>query len=111
MSAVGAVRHPGASAERRDGAGHDVGRRLAAVGRAVLRLPGRGLLGLLWIYQRFISPLTPPSCRYYPSCSQYAVIAIRRHGALHWLESPTVGMVMGNVQDWLRQLSSQIEES
>ncbi len=63
---------------------------MTALGRAarfVLRLPGMALLGLLWLYQHLVSPLTPPTCRYYPSCSQYAVIAIRRHGALRgtWL--------------------------
>lgn len=31
-------------------------------------------------YQRRISPLFPPMCRYYPTCSQYAVIAIERFG-------------------------------
>ncbi len=31
-------------------------------------------------YQRFISPLTPPSCRYTPTCSTYAVEAIQKHG-------------------------------
>jgi len=33
-------------------------------------------------YQKFISPLLPPSCRYYPSCSHYARIALERHGVL-----------------------------
>ena len=33
-------------------------------------------------YQKFISPLTPPSCRYTPTCSQYAVEALRKHGPL-----------------------------
>jgi putative membrane protein insertion efficiency factor len=33
-------------------------------------------------YQLLISPLLPPSCRYLPSCSDYAVEAIDRHGAL-----------------------------
>jgi len=31
-------------------------------------------------YQRKISPLFPPRCKYYPTCSQYAVIAIERFG-------------------------------
>lgn len=31
-------------------------------------------------YQRFISPLLPQSCRYYPSCSQYSLTAFRRFG-------------------------------
>ena len=52
---------------------------------AVRRAPGLVLLGLLWVYQRLISPLTPPTCRFYPSCSQYAVVAVQRHGALRGL--------------------------
>ena len=32
------------------------------------------------IYQRFISPLTPPSCRFTPTCSQYALEALRKYG-------------------------------
>ncbi|MBR6370742.1 MAG: membrane protein insertion efficiency factor YidD [Bacteroidaceae bacterium] len=31
-------------------------------------------------YRRFISPLTPPSCRFVPSCSEYAIEALRKHG-------------------------------
>lgn len=51
------------------------------------RLPGLLLIGLVRAYQLVISPLTPPTCRFYPSCSQYAVIALTRHGALRgtWL--------------------------
>jgi len=33
-------------------------------------------------YQLFLSPILPPSCRYLPSCSDYAAEAITRHGAL-----------------------------
>lgn len=53
----------------------------------VRRLPALVLLALLKTYQTVISPMTGPSCRYYPSCSQYAVIAVQRHGALRggWL--------------------------
>ncbi len=31
-------------------------------------------------YRHFISPLTPPSCRYTPTCSQYTIEALRKHG-------------------------------
>jgi putative membrane protein insertion efficiency factor len=34
------------------------------------------------LYQLLISPLLPPSCRFYPSCSEYAIVAIRTHGVL-----------------------------
>src|SRR5205809_845089 len=37
-------------------------------------------LNLIHFYQRFISPLTPPSCIYTPSCSQYAYLAIELAG-------------------------------
>lgn len=40
----------------------------------------RGLIGLIRIYQRFISPLLGQHCRFTPSCSQYAVDALRLHG-------------------------------
>lgn len=34
------------------------------------------------LYQRFISPLLPRSCRFYPTCSEYAAQAISRYGLL-----------------------------
>ncbi|HTV92573.1 MAG TPA: membrane protein insertion efficiency factor YidD [Verrucomicrobiae bacterium] len=34
------------------------------------------------LYQWLVSPLLGPSCRFYPSCSQYAVEAIQKHGAV-----------------------------
>ena len=45
------------------------------------------MLGLIWLYRHLISPLLPPVCRYTPSCSQYAVEAIRKHGPFRggWL--------------------------
>ena len=50
---------------------------------AVMRqLPRWVLLGALRGYQVVISPMTGPTCRFYPSCSQYAVIAVRTHGAV-----------------------------
>ncbi len=43
-------------------------------------LVSRLMLGLIWIYRNLISPLTPPACRYTPTCSQYAVEAIKKYG-------------------------------
>lgn len=40
---------------------------------AILLLP-------LWIYRNVISPFTMPSCRFAPTCSEYAVQALKRHG-------------------------------
>ena len=37
-------------------------------------------VGLIRFYQYAISPLTPPSCLYVPTCSQYALEALRRYG-------------------------------
>jgi uncharacterized protein len=44
-------------------------------------------VALLRVYQRFISPIIPPSCRFYPSCSAYAIEALQAHGLLRgsWL--------------------------
>jgi putative membrane protein insertion efficiency factor len=44
-------------------------------------------------YQIAISPLLPPACRYTPTCSQYAIDALRRHGALKgsWLALRRIG--------------------
>ena len=39
------------------------------------------LLLLVQLYRSCISPLTPPHCRYYPTCSAYAMKAIERYGA------------------------------
>ena len=47
----------------------------------------RGLVVLLNAYRRFVSPLLGPRCRFYPSCSAYALEAVQLHGALRgsWL--------------------------
>jgi putative membrane protein insertion efficiency factor len=60
----------------------------AAVGAArrvldvLRRVPALALIGVIRAYQSVISPMTGPTCKYYPSCSQYALTAVRRHGAL-----------------------------
>lgn len=45
------------------------------------------LIGLVRGYKVFVSPLLPPSCRFYPTCSQYAIEALETHGVLKgsWL--------------------------
>ncbi|HZN06213.1 MAG TPA: membrane protein insertion efficiency factor YidD [Pyrinomonadaceae bacterium] len=40
------------------------------------------LISFLKVYKLAISPLLPPSCRFIPTCSEYAVDAISRYGAL-----------------------------
>jgi uncharacterized protein len=44
-------------------------------------------LGLIRLYQLLISPLMPPACRFWPTCSRYSYEAINRHGVLRggWL--------------------------
>jgi len=51
------------------------------------------LTALIRFYQLAISPLLPAACRYYPTCSAYAIEAIERHGALRgtWLAIRRIG--------------------
>ncbi len=53
---------------------------------------GKVLLGVIRIYRRGISPLSPSSCRFTPTCSAYAVEAIEQHGTLRgsWLATKRV---------------------
>lgn len=39
----------------------------------------------VWLYRRLISPLKPPTCRFSPTCSCYALEALRVHGAVRGL--------------------------
>ncbi len=55
---------------------------LARGARVVVRAPARFVVLMIRAYQRYLSPMRPPTCKYYPSCSQYAVIALQRHGLL-----------------------------
>jgi uncharacterized protein len=54
---------------------------------AIASVPRRLLAALIRGYQVAISRFLPPSCRFHPSCSQYALEAVTRHGALRggWL--------------------------
>lgn len=40
------------------------------------------LIFVIKVYKRVLSPLLPPACRFLPTCSDYAVEAVEKHGAL-----------------------------
>ncbi len=65
------------------------GRRGVRIGR-VVAMP---LVWLIRAYQNLISPMRPPTCRYYPSCSAYAVTALERFGPLRgsWMAARRLG--------------------
>ena len=56
-------------------------------------LAGRALTVPIIAYRRWISPGLPARCRFYPSCSAYALEAIARHGAIKgfWLSVRRIG--------------------
>jgi len=53
----------------------------------------RALQAPIHVYRKYISPLKPPSCRFYPTCSAYALEAIEVHGAAKgtWLAAKRIG--------------------
>ncbi|HET6350630.1 MAG TPA: membrane protein insertion efficiency factor YidD [Coriobacteriia bacterium] len=55
--------------------------------RTLTRLPRQLAMLLIRGYQRFISPLFPPSCRFTPTCSAYALTSVERYGLIKggWL--------------------------
>lgn len=55
--------------------------------RAAATWPVRGLIFVIQLYRHMVSPLRPPTCRFMPTCSQYAVDALAEYGLLRggWL--------------------------
>ena len=51
----------------------------------VKKIVSQLLLLPIYFYRNCISPLLPPTCRYTPTCSQYAIEAIKKHGPLKGL--------------------------
>ncbi|MDD7513384.1 MAG: membrane protein insertion efficiency factor YidD [Clostridiales bacterium] len=47
-----------------------------------LRLTGMPIILIIRIYQIFISPLTPATCRFYPTCSTYFIQALEKYGLI-----------------------------
>jgi len=62
-------------------------------GRRATHVIDRLLIALLRGYKRWLSPLLGPRCRFVPTCSEYAMQAIARHGALRggWLAVRRIG--------------------
>jgi len=50
--------------------------------RWIWTLPAHALVGAVCGYQLLISPLLGRHCRFYPSCSQYLILAVRKYGAV-----------------------------
>ncbi|MFT4705490.1 MAG: putative membrane protein insertion efficiency factor [Bradymonadia bacterium] len=52
----------------------------------------RLVIATIVLYQRAVSPLLPPACRFTPTCSQYAAEAVERHGAIRgtWLATKRI---------------------
>ena len=61
--------------------------------RRLVRLPAATVVLLLRLWQLVVSPLYGPTCRFYPSCSAYALEAVDRHGLLRggWLAVRRLG--------------------
>ncbi|NLJ40998.1 MAG: membrane protein insertion efficiency factor YidD [Clostridiales bacterium] len=53
----------------------------------------RLIIGIIKLYQGFISPLFPRSCRFYPTCSNYTILALEKYGVLKGL-SKAVGRIV-----------------
>ena len=66
---------------------------LAAVGRFLWDLPRNLIILLLMAYRKVVSPLYGPVCRFFPSCSAYALEAVTVHGAVKgtWLAARRLG--------------------
>lgn len=41
------------------------------------------IIDILKLYKMFLSPIFPPSCRFTPTCSEYAMEAVKKHGAVY----------------------------
>jgi hypothetical protein len=49
--------------------------------RAIVRLPGRMVIGLVRLYQWTLSPIFGRQCRFQPTCSHYMIQAVEKYGA------------------------------
>lgn len=56
-------------------------------------VPKAVAIAVVRVYQKLISPLLPPTCRFTPSCSSYAITSLQRYGVIRggWLALKRVG--------------------
>lgn len=61
--------------------------------RGLALVPRQVLAAAIQLYQWVLSPVLPPACRFHPSCSEYSLEAVRRHGVLRgsWLGLRRIG--------------------
>ena len=59
---------------------HRAGAGLYGAGAQALRLPRYAGVGLVWAWRLTFGALFPTTCKYEPSCSEYAIRAVRKHG-------------------------------
>ena len=52
------------------------------IGDFLKKAPVKAAIGLVRGYRIFISPIKPPTCRFYPSCSQYALESLEKYGII-----------------------------
>lgn len=59
----------------------------------IVEIPKKILLLVIRFYRKFISPLSPPSCRFTPSCSHYGYEAVEKYGFLKggWMAIKRIG--------------------
>ncbi len=55
---------------------------VAGIWSPLIRLPQWGVIGLVRVYQRLVSPIIGPRCRFVPTCSEYLIQSVRKHGVL-----------------------------
>ena len=56
--------------------------RMSDIWKLLVDLPSRILIGMVRLYQIFLSPLIGQQCRFHPTCSRYFIQAVQKHGAI-----------------------------
>ena len=61
--------------------------------RPVSQIASAGIIGLVWLYRVTLGWLLGGHCRYQPTCSEYMIQAVRKHGPLHggWMGVKRIG--------------------